>query len=93
MCPYGLALAAPTACFVGGELCAKYGILAHGGGAAFQVVAGISCVVFDKTGMLTEGRAPVITDIKLLIKDRDSLLWTVVSELDKNSSHPLAVAV
>ena len=92
-CPCGLALAAPTACFVGGELCAKYGILAHGGGEAFQEAAGISCVVFDKTGTLTKGGEPVITDVKLLIRDRDSILWTVASELDKNSSHPLAVAV
>ena len=92
-CPCGLALAAPTACFVGGGLCAKYGILANGGGEAFQEAARISCIVFDKTGTLTKGGAPVITDIRLLIKDRDSILWTVASELEKNSSHPLAVAV
>jgi P-type Cu+ transporter len=92
-CPCGLALAAPTACFVGGGLCAKYGILANGGGEAFQEAAGISCVVFDKTGTLTKGGEPVITDVNLLIKDRDSILWTVASELEKNSSHPLAMAV
>jgi Cu+-exporting ATPase len=92
-CPCGLALAAPTACFVGGELCAKYGILAHGGGEAFQEAAGISCVVFDKTGTLTEGGEPVITDVKLLAEDRDSIVWTVASELGKNSSHPLAAAL
>lgn len=92
-CPCGLALAAPTACFVGGGLCAKYGILANGGGEAFQEAAGISCVVFDKTGTLTKGVEPIITDIKLLIKERDSILWAVASELEKNSSHPLAMAV
>jgi cation transport ATPase len=92
-CPCGLALAAPTACFVAGGLCAKYGILANGGGEAFQKAAGISCVVFDKTGTLTKGGEPVVTDNRLLIKDRDSILWTVASELEKNSSHPLAGAV
>ncbi len=92
-CPCGLALAAPTACFVGGGLCAKYGILANGGGEAFQEASKISCVVFDKTGTLTKGGEPRITDIKFLIKERDSILWTVASELEKNSSHPLAAAV
>ena len=92
-CPCGLALAAPTACFVGGGLCAKYGILANGGGEAFQEAAGISCVVFDKTGTLTKGGEPIITDMKLLIKERDSIVWTVASELEKNSSHPLASAI
>jgi P-type Cu+ transporter len=92
-CPCGLALAAPTACFVGGGLCAKYGILANGGGEAFQEAAGISCVVFDKTGTLTKGGERIITDVELLIEERDLLLWTVASELEKNSSHPLALAV
>ncbi len=35
-CPCGLALAAPTAIFVGGGIAAKYGILAKGGGEAFS---------------------------------------------------------
>ena len=92
-CPCGLALAAPTACFVGGGLCAKYGILANGGGEAFQQAAGISCVVFDKTGTLTHGGNPTITDVEFLIKERDSILWTVASVLEKHSTHPLAGAV
>jgi P-type Cu+ transporter len=92
-CPCGLALAAPTACFVGGGLCAKYGLLANGGGEAFQEAAGISCVVFDKTGTLTQGGNPTITDTEFLIKERDSILWTVASELEKHSTHPLARAV
>ena len=87
-----MALAAPTATFVGGGLCAKYGILANGGGEAFQEAAEISCVVFDKTGTLTKGEQS-ITDVKLLIEQRDSFLWTIASELEKNSSHPLAMAL
>lgn len=92
-CPCGLALAAPTACLVGGGLCAKYGILPNGGGEAFQVAAKVSCIVFDKTGTLTKGGRPEITDFEMLLKDQDSLLWTLTSELEKGSTHPLALAL
>jgi len=88
-----LALAAPTACFVGSGLCAKYGILANGGGEAFQMASKVSCVVFDKTGTLTKGSSPEITDFEILFRDNDSLIWTFASELEKGSSHPLAVAL
>lgn len=52
-CPCGIGLAAPTALFVGSGLAAKYGILAKGGGAAFQDGATANIVCFDKTGTLT----------------------------------------
>lgn len=48
-CPCGIGLAAPTALFVGGGLAAKYGILAKGGGEAFQEASKLDVVVFDKT--------------------------------------------
>jgi magnesium-transporting ATPase (P-type) len=54
-CPCGIALAAPTALLVGSGLAAKHGILAHGGGEAFQEMAQLDLIVFDKTGTLTEG--------------------------------------
>lgn len=92
-CPCGLALAAPTACLVGGGLCAKHGILPNGGGEAFQAASKISCVVFDKTGTLTKGGSPEITDFEILLEDQDSLLWTLTSELEKGSAHPLASAL
>jgi P-type Cu+ transporter len=74
-------------------LCAKYGILANGGGEAFQVAAKVSCVVFDKTGTLTKGGCPEITDFEILLEDYDSLLWALISQLEKGSSHPLAAAL
>lgn len=54
-CPCGLGLAAPTAIFVGGGIAARHGILAKGGGEAFEKASRIDCIVFDKTGTLTEG--------------------------------------
>ena len=62
-CPCGIGLAAPTALLVGSGLAAKYGILAQGGGEAFQEASQIDLIVFDKTGTLTEGRDPKVTDV------------------------------
>ncbi|KAK0120276.1 hypothetical protein ONS95_011682 [Cadophora gregata] len=68
-CPCGLALAAPTALFVGGGLAAKYGILVKGGGEAFEKASKIDCIVFDKTGTLTIGGEPVVTDFNVFPMD------------------------
>ncbi|CZT43331.1 related to CCC2-P-type ATPase involved in export of Cu++ from the cytosol into intracellular, secretory compartments [Rhynchosporium secalis] len=64
-CPCGLALAAPTALFVGGGLAAKYGILVKGGGEAFEKASELDCIVFDKTGTLTVGGEPIVTDFEI----------------------------
>ena len=62
-CPCGIGLAAPTALLVGSGLAAKYGILARGGGEAFQEASQLDVIVFDKTGTLTEGTDPKVTDV------------------------------
>jgi P-type Cu+ transporter len=62
-CPCGIGLAAPTALLVGSGIAAKYGILARGGGEAFQEASRIDLIVFDKTGTLTEGTEPKVTDV------------------------------
>ncbi|KAL7621882.1 hypothetical protein AAE478_007382 [Parahypoxylon ruwenzoriense] len=98
-CPCGLALAAPTAIFVGGGLAAKHGILVKGGGEAFEKASRIDCVVFDKTGTLTVGGEPVITDSELFPEQeevnknqRDALLAGLLA-VEQNSSHPIAKAI
>lgn len=95
-CPCGIALAAPTALFVGSGLAAKYGILARGGGEAFQESSKLDIVCFDKTGTLTEGGEPKVVhewangdDQKF---DRKFLLQ-VARGLELNSNHPLSIAV
>ncbi|KAL2755564.1 hypothetical protein ACRALDRAFT_1043306 [Sodiomyces alcalophilus JCM 7366] len=101
-CPCGLGLAAPTAIFVGGGLAAKNGILAKGGGEAFEKASKIDVVVFDKTGTLTVGGDPKITDAvtrpealeALAAPDRQrSTLLAVLKEMEGNSSHPIAKAI
>lgn len=97
-CPCGLGLAAPTAIFVGGGLAAKYGILAKGGGEAFEKASRIDCVVFDKTGTLTEGGQPSITDFNYYPdSDRESdgkgAMLAAVKAVEEGSSHPVAKAI
>ncbi|KAI3391617.1 hypothetical protein diail_7018 [Diaporthe ilicicola] len=97
-CPCGLGLAAPTAIFVGGGLAAKYGILAKGGGEAFEKASRIDCVVFDKTGTLTEGGQPSITDFSYYPdtagepEGKEAML-AAVKAVEEGSSHPVAKAI
>lgn len=95
-CPCGLALAAPTAVFVGGGLAARHGILAKGGGEAFERASKVNTVVFDKTGTLTLGGEPSITDAEFYV-DYDgawkATLLAAVKAVEENSTHPIAKAV
>ena len=94
-CPCGIGLAAPTALLVGSGLAAKYGILARGGGEAFQEMAQVDVIVFDKTGTLTEGGQPQVSDFEVT----SGSTWTsqtilgIAAELESASSHPLGTAI
>jgi len=93
-CPCGIGLAAPTALLVGSGLAAKHGILARGGGEAFQDMAQLDIVVFDKTGTLTEGGEPRVSDAEILLSSvPPEMLLGIAAELESASSHPLATAV
>ncbi|RLV94536.1 putative copper-transporting ATPase HMA5 [Spathaspora sp. JA1] len=92
-CPCGIGLAAPTALFVGSGLAAKYGILAKGGGVAFQDGANTNVVCFDKTGTLTKGEL-TITDYSFVGEDLvKKFAVQVTRDLEIASNHPLAKAV
>ncbi|KAI0650300.1 heavy metal translocatin [Trametes meyenii] len=98
-CPCGIGLAAPTALLVGSGLAAKYGILARGGGEAFQEAAQLDIIVFDKTGTLTEGGDPKVTNTEVIPLDVGGLCLSkedilgVALEIESASSHPLASAI
>nr|AWF79126.1 Cu-transporting P1B-1 ATPase [Amanita strobiliformis] len=94
-CPCGIGLAAPTAFLVGLGLAAKHGILARGGGEAFQEMSQIDIIVFDKTGTVTEGGEPRVSDFALLAEDtwNEELVKGIASELEIASTHPLARAI
>ncbi|KAL1841641.1 hypothetical protein VTJ49DRAFT_6747 [Mycothermus thermophilus] len=93
-CPCGLALAAPTAIFVGSGLAAKHGILAKGGGEAFEKASRVDVVVFDKTGTLTQGGEPSVTDSEVYVEeDRQEVVIAALKAVEENSSHPIAKAI
>ena len=94
-CPCGLALAAPTALFVGGGLAAKKGILVKGGGEAFQEASRLNAIVFDKTGTLTEGCGLKVSSHEVLVKDseQEQVAWALAYELEQCSNHPIARAI
>lgn len=95
-CPCGIGLAAPTALVVGSGLAAQNGILAKGGGEAFEKASRLDCVVFDKTGTLTVGGEPVVTDsvIRAGIPAEEHItVYSMIHKLEQNSNHPVAKAV
>ncbi|CAN8098161.1 unnamed protein product [Discula destructiva] len=97
-CPCGLGLAAPTAIFVGGGLAAQHGILAKGGGEAFQKASAIDCVVFDKTGTLTEGGQPTVTNHHFFREGMEqggktSRMLSFLTAVEEGTSHPIGKAI
>ncbi|KAJ5487165.1 hypothetical protein N7530_001465 [Penicillium desertorum] len=94
-CPCGLALAAPTALFVGGGLAAKHGILVKGGGEAFQEASRLNAIVFDKTGTLTEGGSLKVSDHEILTSDAEvaKIAWALARKMEETSNHPIAQAI
>jgi len=107
-CPCGLALAAPTALFVGGGLAAQHGILVKGGGEAFEKASQLDCIVFDKTGTLTLGGKPTVTDFQYFNSEAkfgrenpeirsdsqfEKTILEMVGSVEGNSSHTVANAI
>jgi Cu+-exporting ATPase len=89
-CPCGIGLAAPAAQAVGAGMAVKAGILAQGGGTAFQLASQVDTVVFDKTGTLTKGTPEVVT--AEMLRDHDWIL-EAVRLIEEGSTHPLAAAL
>ncbi|MGA2912218.1 MAG: heavy metal translocating P-type ATPase [Methanoregula sp.] len=89
-CPCALGLATPTAVTVGVGRGAELGILIKNG-EALEVAEKVTTVVFDKTGTLTKGK-PEVTDI-LAVGISEQTLMGFAAGVEKNSQHPLALAV
>jgi len=90
-CPCALGLATPTSIMVGTGRGAENGILIKGG-EALETAHGLTAIVLDKTGTLTEGR-PSVTDLVRAggFTEKDILFYAASSE--KASEHPLGEAI
>lgn len=88
-CPCSLGLATPTAIMVGTGLGARRGILIKNG-EALESAKGITVVLLDKTGTLTEGR-PKVAAVVPIAGAREIL--RLAASVESASEHPLARAV
>lgn len=89
-CPCALGLATPTAIMVGTGKAAQNGILIRNG-EVLETASRINCVVFDKTGTITEGK-PKVTDLHAYDVDEKYLLQ-IAASIENKSEHPLAEAI
>jgi Cu2+-exporting ATPase len=90
-CPCALGLATPTAIMVGTGRGAANGILIKDA-EALETACGLTTVVLDKTGTLTEG-SPRVTDVVLADDVTDVELLYDAAAIERKSEHPLALAV
>jgi Cu+-exporting ATPase len=96
-CPCAMGLAVPTAVMVSTGKGAEAGVLIKGG-EALQRAGGLTTVVLDKTGTVTEGR-PTVTELILApgtkggLVDGEHELLRLVASLEASSEHPLADAI
>jgi Cu2+-exporting ATPase/Cu+-exporting ATPase len=87
-CPCALGLATPTAVMVGAGKGASCGILIKSA-ETLEIAHGITTVVVDKTGTVTEGK-PAVTDVVSSDKKR---LLEIAASLEKLSNHPVSSAL
>ncbi len=90
-CPCALGLATPTAIMVGTGQAAKRGIYIRNG-EALETAAGLTTLVFDKTGTVTEGR-PVVTDFIAVADVDEADVLALVAGTESHSEHFLARAI
>lgn len=87
-CPCALGLATPMAVAVSAGLAARHGVLVRNG-EALESLSGISHVVLDKTGTLTEGRMRV-SEVHAGNAER---LLRLAAAVERHYTHPLAMAI
>jgi len=90
-CPCALGLATPISVMVAVGRAAQAGILIRNG-EVLQTVGQVSCVIFDKTGTITEGK-PEVVAVKALnhFSTEQVLQWA--ASLEVGSEHVLATSV
>lgn len=90
-CPCALGLATPTSIMAGSGRAAEYGILFKGG-EHLETTHGVTTVVLDKTGTITNG-TPVLTDVLVQESINEEEFLALVGSAERQSEHPLAQAI
>jgi Cu+-exporting ATPase len=90
-CPCALGLATPIAIMVGMGRAAQLNILIRNSDA-LRSASGLTHLVVDKTGTLTQGR-PAITKVTAVEGLSDDEVIRLAASLESGSAHPLAAAV
>ncbi|WP_299736939.1 heavy metal translocating P-type ATPase [uncultured Rossellomorea sp.] len=90
-CPCALGLATPTSIMAGSGRSAEFGILFKGG-EHLESTHGITTVILDKTGTVTNGE-PVLTDVKVETGFNEEDFLALVGAVERSSEHPLAVSI
>lgn len=89
-CPCALGLAVPLVVVVSNGICAKKGLFLRNS-EVLEKARTIDTIVFDKTGTLTYGNLKIFKTYNYSnYKDND--LINIVSNIEKNSSHPISTA-
>ena len=90
-CPCALGLATPTAVLAATGSAARLGILFKSG-EALEIAAGITAVVLDKTGTITEGK-PKVTLVKMEPGFSEDEVLEFAAAIERQSEHPYAKAI
>ncbi len=92
-CPCALGLATPLSVTVSTGRAARMGVLVRSA-EALETCGKVNAVVLDKTGTITAGK-PTLTDVLPLgvWHRRPDDLLTIVAAAERDSEHPLAVAI
>jgi Cu+-exporting ATPase len=90
-CPCALGLATPMSIMVGTGRGAELGVLIRNA-EALETLEGVTTLVVDKTGTLTEGKPALVTIVALPGVEKATLLRLTAS-LEQVSEHPLASAI
>ena len=89
-CPCAIGLAVPLVVVVSNGICAKKGLFLRNS-EVLEKARTIDTVIFDKTGTLTYGNLKIFKTYNYSnYKDND--LINIVSNIEKNSSHPINTA-
>lgn len=90
-CPCALGLATPMSVMVGVGKGAQSGILVKNA-EAFEKTEGITHILVDKTGTLTEG-SPQVNAVIAVKGFGEHALLNIAASIEQNSEHPLARAI